>query len=38
MYRIVQFGLRVLSVRKGYVQNCTVWTDSAECETGICRE
>ena len=30
MYRIVECGLRVLSVRQGYVQNCRVWTESAE--------
>jgi hypothetical protein len=35
---MVVCGLRVLSVRQGYVQNCRVWTESAECETGICAE
>jgi hypothetical protein len=35
---IVECGLRALSVRHEYVQNCSVWTESAECETGICTE
>jgi len=38
MYRIVECGLRLLSVKQGYVQYCSVWTGSGECETGICTE
>jgi len=36
MYRTVECGLRLLSVRQGYVQNCRVWTETAESETGTC--
>jgi len=38
MYRSVECGLGVVSVRQGYVQKCGVWTGSGECETGICTE
>ena len=30
---IVTSGVSALSVRQGYVGNCRVWTESAECET-----